>query len=102
MTEEEDFKAKIADITDTEELWKLYWKQGKMLQRAKVNPKAVEWFDFIIKEAEKDIRPAGIDKYAYKAYQQKAILYFNILCFKTAFGCLEKAEELIKGVYGDR
>ena len=102
MTEEKEFKDKIAEITDIEELCKLHWKQGKILHRAKVLPKANECYNFIIKEAEKDIRPVGIEKYAIKAYQQSATLHFDILAFKTAHSYLEKAEELIKSFYGDK
>lgn len=86
--------------TDIKELCKINWKQGKLLQQCKILPKAQEWFEYIIKEVEKDIRPVGIEKYAIKAYQQKAIMHFDILCFKTAFELLGRAEEIIREVYG--
>jgi RecA-family ATPase len=60
-----------------------------------VNNKAVECYNYIIQEAEKDIRPTSIDKYAYKAYQNKAILMYDILCFKTAIDLLNKAEAIV-------
>jgi RecA-family ATPase len=60
-----------------------------------VNHKAIEAYDYVISEAEKDIRPSSIDKYAYKAYQKKAILMYDILCFKTAIELLDKAEEIV-------
>ena len=67
----------------------------------KVYHKASECYDFIISQVEKDIRPAEIDKYAYKAYQNKAIMSYEALCFKTAFELLGKAEEIIKNMDGE-
>ena len=58
-------------------------------------------YDYIISETEKDIRAAGIDKYAYKAYQNKAILLYETLCFKSSFALLTKAEEIIKNMDGE-
>ena len=70
-----------------------------MLQRVRVHEKAVEWYNYVITESLKDIKLAGIDVYAYKSYQAKAQIYFDILCFKTAFEALGKAEAIIKELY---
>ena len=98
MTEEREFQEKIREASP-EELYKLHYEQGKMLQKCRVFSKAVDCFDYIITKSMDNIRPAGIDAYAYKSYQRKAQIYFDVLCFKTAFDWLGKAEYIIKDLY---
>ena len=90
------FDTMKSKTTDTVELCKISWYQGKHLHRMKRYPKAMKCFEFIIKESEKDIKPVEVDKFAYKAHQKVAQMMFEILCFKTAFEHLTKAEQLLK------
>ena len=40
---------------------------------------AIKEFDIVITEVEKDIRPASLDKYGFKAYQKKAQMMHDML-----------------------
>jgi len=93
ITNYEEEKSKTEDLG---ELWSLEWQYGKTFVKWNKFDKALEWFEYIISESEKDIKPAEVDEYAYRAHQKKAKLLFNILCFKTSMVHLTKAEKLIE------
>lgn len=68
----------------------------------KRGPEALKCYDFIIAESEKDIKPAEVDNYAYKAYQKKAKIMYEILWFKTADENLSKADEILAEMEKDK
>lgn len=92
----DEFQKLLSSTTDTVELCMINLKYGSLLQKMKRGPEAIKWYDFIIDESEKDIKPAEVDNYAYKAYQKKAKIMFEILCFKTADEYLTKAEQILE------
>lgn len=91
----DEFKSLLSNTTDITEQCRINLHYGKILQKMKRSPKALQCFESIVAEAEKDIKPVGVDEYAYKAHQRIAKLYYEMLCFKTAKSHLEKAEEII-------
>lgn len=47
--------------------------------KMKRHTEALKEFDLIIESVKKDIYEAGVEKYAYKAYQKKAEMMFDML-----------------------
>jgi tetratricopeptide (TPR) repeat protein len=74
-----------------------FWKLGKQFIKWRKFDLAMECFDAIINESDKDIKAAEVSNYSYKAHQKKARMLFEVLCFKTALFHLNKAEEIIEG-----
>lgn len=72
---------------------------GIILLKMKLNHEAEAEFRAVIEESFKEIVDVQVYQWVWRAYERLSSLYYECLCFKTAYEFLGKAKEIVERHY---